>query len=210
MLNCKFCQKRLKNKIALSQHENKCFKNPDKLMPFSKVNGDIKNGKIKHWSKGQTKENNLSLANASMKLKQRYKTGEIKKSGCVIWSKEKRSEHAKNTNFGGYRPNAGRSKKYKVIDSFNNEQCLQSSYEYRFFQLLNFYDVKWLRPKHLKYDDKKYFADFYLPEFDIYVDTKNDYLIKLDREKIEKVIEQNLVRLEVLSENDLTELENTR
>jgi hypothetical protein len=51
---------------------------------------------------------------------------------------------------------------------------------------------------------KNYFADFYLPEYDLYLDPKNDYKAKLDADKIRKVIEQNNVRVFVLLKTQLT------
>ena len=45
------------------------------------------------------------------------------------FTKEQLSMYAKQRNFGGYNANAGRSKKFKIKDSFNKEVTLQSSYE---------------------------------------------------------------------------------
>ena len=105
---------------------------------------------------------------------------------------------------GGYRPNAGISKKFKVTDSFGKETTLQSTYELRCSEILNSMNIKWSRPKALKYDNRNYFADFYLPDFDIYLDPKNSYKAKLDKEKIDKVIEQNNVKVLILLEEHLT------
>ena len=100
---------------------------------------------------------------------------------------------------GGYRQNAGRSKKFKVFDSFGTETILQSTYELECSKVLDELGIKWIRPKMLKYDEtRRYFADFYLPDFDIWLDPKNDFKAKQDEEKIHKVIEQNNVKLYVL------------
>lgn len=106
---------------------------------------------------------------------------------------------------GGYRENAGRSKKYRVLDTYGTETVLQSSYELICSQILNTLNIAWVRPKYLKYDNRKYFADFYLTEYDIYLDPKNNYKAKLDFDKIEKVIQQNNVRVYVLRKEHLTE-----
>lgn len=105
---------------------------------------------------------------------------------------------------GGYRPNAGRSKKFKVVDSFGKETVLQSSYELKCSEILNEMGIKWVRPKALKYDNKNYFADFYLPNNDVYLDPKNSYKAKLDQDKIQKVIEQNNVKVYIILEENLT------
>ena len=111
---------------------------------------------------------------------------------------------AKERGFGGYRENAGKSKKYKVLDSFGNQATLQSSYELKCSEILNDLNIKWLRPKALKYNGRNYFADFYLPDFDIYLDPKNNYKAKLDAEKIQLVQDQNNVRVYILLKDQLT------
>ena len=74
-------------------------------------------------------------------------------------------------------------------------------------EILDSLSIAWLRPKHLRYGEKKYFADFYLPVFDIYLDTKNDFKAKQDESKIRSVIEENGVKIFVLLLKDIT-LEN--
>ena len=106
---------------------------------------------------------------------------------------------------GGYRPNAGRSKKFRVKDSYDNEVVLQSTFELRCSEILNSLGIKWIRPKAIKYDGRNYFADFYLPEQNIWLDPKNNYKAKQDQEKIDRVIQQNNVKLFVLLEHQLTE-----
>lgn len=129
--------------------------------------------------------------------------------GRTSWNKGFRSKpDTRNPEFigqrGGYRPGAGRSKKFHVLDSFGKEVCLQSTFELKCSELLNELNIKWIRPSALKYDNKNYFADFYLPEFNLYLDPKNSYKAKLDTTKIEKVKEQNHVKVFILLEEHLT------
>jgi len=110
---------------------------------------------------------------------------------------------AKSTKqFGGYKKNAGRGKHYNVIDSFGKPAHLQSSYEFQMTEVLNAMGVKWERPSFFYYLDgmktKKYFPDFFLPEHDVYLDTKNDYLMKIDARKIALVLAQPAINLHVL------------
>ena len=127
------------------------------------------------------------------------------------WNKGMRSKlDTRNPEYigkiGGYRPNAGISKKFRVKDSFNNEVVLQSTYELECSEILNRLGIDWIRPKHLKYaNDKKYFADFYLPDYEIYLDPKNDYKAKLDEDKINSVIEINNVKVFILTKDKITE-----
>jgi len=126
----------------------------------------------------------------------------------AAWNKGKRSKPDNRSaefigKVGGYRPNAGRSKKFKVKDSLGNDTTLQSTYELECSEILNLLSIRWIRPKALKYDNKNYFADFYLLDYDVYLDPKNNYKAKQDKEKIEKVIEQNGVKVFVLLKEQL-------
>ena len=195
-MHCQYCTKEFENSNKLKNHECRCPSNPNKTYE----NGML--GKTS-WNKGLTKSTDERIEKASIKLKETLKTKPL--TGVAIWSKEQRSIIAKSQGFGGYRENAGRSKKYKVKDSFNNDVTLQSSYEYKCMLLLNEMNINWIRPKHIKYDNgRKYFPDFLLVDFQIYLDTKNPYIAKLDKEKIQKVIEQNNVKLYVLLKENIT------
>ena len=185
MLVCEFCNKECKNKISFSCHMRLCPKNP---------NRKYKNGMLGKtaWNKGTRGHPLCARKKGTIGYKH---SEEIKK---------KLSELAKSRGLGGYVENAGISKKFKVKDSFGKETVLQSSYELKCSVLLEELGFKWNRPKSLKYDGKNYFADFYLPDFDIYLDPKNNYKAKLDAEKIKKVREQNNVKIFILLKEQIT------
>jgi len=50
---------------------------------------------------------------------------------------------------------------------------------------------------------RKYYPDFYLSEYDVYLDPKNDWLIQTDSEKIRRCCKQNNIRVFILKENQL-------
>jgi hypothetical protein len=86
---------------------------------------------------------------------------------------------------------------------------LQSSYELRVAEDLERNKVKWIRPPHMWWIDfagikHRYFPDFYLQDFDVYLDPKNDYLISKDTLKINTVSLQNNVKVIILDKNSLT------
>ena len=120
------------------------------------------------------------------------------------FTKEELRLNAIRNKLGGYRENAGHSKKFKVKDSFGKETTLQSTYELSMSNLLNELNIKWLRPKALKYNNKNYFPDFYLTDYNVYIDTKNDYLIRIDNAKIQQVILENNIKLYVISLKQIT------
>jgi len=153
------------------------------------------------WNKGLSKETDTRVKNNGEKIS---KT--LKSKSTVLTQEQKNhlSKIAKARGFCGYQPKAGISKKFYVPDSFGKITCLQSTYELRCSKILDTLNIKWIRPSALKYDGKNYFADFYLPDFDLYLDPKNKYKARLDMLKIEKVKQQNNVKVFVLLDKDLT------
>ena len=121
-------------------------------------------------------------------------------------TKKKLSELAKKRGFGGW--HTSRSFDYNGIR-------LDSSYELRFAEDLDKNKIKWSRPKPLLYrlngEEHRYYPDFYLDDYDVYVDTKNDYLINhvnpkygiTDVEKINLVSQQNNVKIYILDKDNL-------
>ena len=66
---------------------------------------------------------------------------------------------------------------------------LGSSWEKIIAVFLDMNDIEWIRPLGLSYIDqtgkeRKYFSDFYLPQYDIYIDPKNPMKIKNDEYKL--------------------------
>jgi hypothetical protein len=196
MLICKFCGRECNGLVGLGRHTIVCKLNP---------NGKIPNrlGVIP-WNKGKTKETDDRVSKLGEKISESFKDRPT--SGCCTkeWNQSIQGR-ANASKGGGYRENSGHSKKFKVIDSFGKETTLQSSYELECSQLLDKLQIKWNRPKAMKYGGRNYFADFYLPEYDVYLDPKNNYKAKLDAEKIAAVIEENKVKLFVLLKEQITE-----
>ncbi|HUW90832.1 MAG TPA: hypothetical protein VMV43_10025 [Candidatus Nanopelagicaceae bacterium] len=86
---------------------------------------------------------------------------------------------------------------------------LDSSYEVKVAKELDKYNINWIRPKFIRWVDsqsnnRKYFPDFYLIDYDVYLDPKNDYLIKKDKIKIESVCKQNKIKIIILDKNHLS------
>lgn len=66
---------------------------------------------------------------------------------------------------------------------------LESSWEVKIAQHLDNLSITWTRPKHIPWIDsagkpRKYFPDFYLPGYDLYLDPKNQYQISISQEKL--------------------------
>lgn len=72
---------------------------------------------------------------------------------------------------------------------------LDSSWELELAIWLDSQSIEWERPKYLVWVDiagksRKYFPDFYLPRYNLYVDPKNELLVESQKEKLEKVSEE--------------------
>lgn len=190
MLTCKFCAKEC-SKRGHKNHELKCPLNSGRV---------YKNGMLgKKGSNQYIKAKELGIS------KPVYDFSKRGLHGCFAWTKEQRSDKAKKSGFGGYRENAGRSKKFRVYDSFGKLTTLQSSYELICAGILDTLKIKWNRPSYLKYGSRKYFPDFFLPDYNIYLDPKNEYKAILDKEKINNVVKENNVIVHILTLDKLTE-----
>lgn len=110
----------------------------------------------------------------------------------------------KNPNCGGQKHTHRSKIKNKRGEIFSAE----SSYEVKVSEILIFLNVEWIRPSYMWYIDhngnkRRYYPDFYLPEYDLYLDPKNDYLIRTDIDKIYKASEYNNIKIVILGKKFL-------
>lgn len=199
------------NNINRHIGSNTCMRNQTKITKVTKTRIGKNNpmfGKTA-WNKGLTKETDSRVKQYGQTIKNLYETKSISMDYLISESRlSKLSAIAKKRNFGGYQKNAGRSKGEYVFDSFNVVTYLQSSFEVQLAKSLNDNNVTWYRPGPLKWVDENnlphlYYPDFYLPELDVYLDPKNDYLIQKDFFKIKSVRDQNNVNVLVFGKPHL-------
>lgn len=91
----------------------------------------------------------------------------------------------------------------KYITKTGETILLDSSWEERLAKNLDNANISWIRPNPIKWIDKtgkqrNYFPDFYLIEYDLYLDPKNPAAMKQQREKVIWLKEniKNLIFLE--------------
>lgn len=83
----------------------------------------------------------------------------------------------------------------KIVIEYDHDGetlLLESSWELEIAKWLDTMNLNWIRPKHVPWVDntgktRRYFPDFYLPDYDLYLDPKNPYIILKDKEKLEVV-----------------------
>jgi len=85
--------------------------------------------------------------------------------------------------------NGSRKTTWYVNPFDNKEVLLESSWEVLVADKLCSRNIIWIRPSPLSWVDKfgkqhLYFPDFYLPKQNLYLDPKNPYCMRLDRDKL--------------------------
>ncbi len=158
------------------------------------------------WNKGLTKETNEIVRKRGESLRQKYKDGLLKPT----FLGKNHSENTKNKIRDGalnskHRRHCRTTVDYECIDGLIVK--LDSSWEVKLAKILDENNIKWKIPEPVEWIDKNgtirhYFPDFYLTEYDIYLDPKNDYAMILQEEKI-KFIKNNYDNMYMLREYDL-------
>lgn len=149
------------------------------------------------WNKGLTKETDERIKKASEKFHEKFINGKIKvktyhhsKEIKELLSK-KRSEYlASAKNAGGFKDVDW----YEVKNIKNEEFIVRGLWEYNVALKLNELKILWIRNKYLNYFindiQKTYNPDFYLPEYDEYIEVKG-YFSNKDKIKMDAVLDQN-------------------
>lgn len=150
------------------------------------------------WNKGLSKKNDERLAKASLTLRTNLANGNAKKRN---WSEEQKllsSERAKKQKLGGYRPHPNRGEYY-------NNVWFDSKWEVALAKEFDINSIKWERPKvGFIWNDsgQRYYPDFYLPEYEVYVEPKNEYLAKIQQEKLTETVKRHNIKLIVITSKD--------
>lgn len=192
MLICQYCSKECKSLNSHVNHERTCPKNSARV---------YKNGMTGKtaWNKGLTKETSSSVLQYSEKIKGKQ-FGFTKGSKHTKETKEKISEIMSEKMQNRY--TASKRHHYKGY-------LLESSWELELAIDLDENNINWIRPGPLIYYDennqkRRYYPDFYLVDYDVYLDPKNDYVREKDKKKIQWVIDQNNVKIVLLNKNQLS------
>ena len=197
MFTCEFCNcKSYPSKLSLGNHRRKCSVNPNKISFVSK------NGAIKARERGE-----VFVVSAETRAKiSKNNSMRINVHSEVF--KQKMRERAIARGLGGVRQS--RWIQYK-------DKTLGSSYELTVCESLDENNIRWDTCRRFNYIDPKgkartYTPDIYLIDYDVYLDPKNDFLIKnpnpklgfTDVEKIQRVMDQNNIRVIILNKLQLS------
>lgn len=98
--------------------------------------------------------------------------------------------------------------KYSKNIAYRDGIILESTYELRVAEILDELGIEWqkVRRGFIWNDDgrvRRYIPDFYLPAYDLYLDPKNDYLVKKDERKIKSAMAINNIRVLVITNDQI-------
>lgn len=199
---CKYCNKVCKNLNSLRNHERLCKQNPNRQYTvFSINNPNVANP----WNKGKTKYTDERVAKNGNAI------SKVRKGCCGRPHTEDEKAHlreiALKNKLGGF------NMRNKGIDY--NGTKLDSTYEVEVAKSLDANNIKWERCKRFPYvvEGKLHYytPDFYLPEYNVYLEPKNDFLLNninprlgfTDTYKVEQVMLQNNIRVIMLNKEQL-------
>jgi hypothetical protein len=187
-MNCQYCEKECKNKNSLAQHEIRCKFNSNKIevkSNFILYNEKVKSGEIKvEYTNHFTKAEKLGLEKPKMSVETKEKIS--KKSKGYIWTKERRKQHSEIMIETAIRyPDSyscnnvcGRTKLYDTIDSLGRKTKVNGGWERTLSEYLTENNINWTN----KIDEefyyewagkiRRYYPDFYLLDYDFYIEVK--------------------------------------
>jgi uncharacterized CHY-type Zn-finger protein len=195
-MNCEKCNTVIdKNKLSKWASGRFCSRtcaNSRQFSEESRRKKSIANKVLIPWNKGTIK---IETRNCSVCSKEFTVASYNKRKTCSDYCKRKAPGQ------GGYRPNSTRK-----IRSEYNGYWMDSGAERKFAELLDANDIKWIKntDKFFTYRDgsgksRKYYPDFYLPEYDYWVEIKG-LLYMNDNDPIKLASVGNNIELQMHNE----------
>ena len=193
MSTCKHCKQECdlsdKPKGWMANHSRWCDKNP-KLREYKET-----------LSKSRENINEESIKKRNSAIKEAHSRGCYSDVDRTAFGGWKHSEEAKLTIKEKALKSKHRRMNRNIIEY--NGVMLDSNWEFELAKRLDYLNINWIRPEPLEWVDDNnvthnYFPDFYLTEYDLYLDPKNPQVIKMQKEKLKKLSEQydNIVILD--------------
>ena len=194
MKQCKWCKEFFditdKPNGWMANHSRWCNKNPKRLEYVNKL--------AKTRNEHITKE---SRNKAAKGISEAHKRGNYEH---VDFGKSFRGKHHKPEVIEHIRKKALESNHRRLRKGMveYNGVMLDSSWELALAKRLDELKIKWVRPKPLKWVDKNgdehnYFPDFYLEEYDLYLDPKNPAAYQNQKEKV-KILKRTYSNLKFI------------
>ena len=193
---CKHCQQRFdtSDKPAgwMANHSRWCSNNPKRNV-YSK---DLAKARASKTQEGRRV--------AAEKIKKLHEEGRYDHLNHKTFLGKKHTEESKKKISEGALKSTHRRLRKGVV--FYKGVMLDSSWELALAKRLDELQINWIRPEPIQWVDEKsichnYFADFYLPDYDLYLDPKNPHAIKVQKQKLECLLKQH-TNIRILSSLD--------
>lgn len=200
MFECEFCKKVCKNTTSIKQHTDYCKENPNKqtVKPKTEAWYAAMRKRKGHQDHHYTKARLLGLPRPT--ISEEYRERLRIRGLNQIWTEERRKRHSESmkkavlNNPDSYSKNnvSGRA---KLVEYGNTK--LKGGWEVKVAVWLDKNNISWTNEiEPIKYSwegkDKLYFPDFYLPEYDLYIEVKG-YKRDIDEAKWNSVEKQLLI-----------------
>ncbi len=180
MNSCKYCLKHLVSDRSRKSHESRCPLNENRVVASTwsaeqraSWSNKCKITECNNKDKIRTEETRKAHSARSIKANAEYWTEETRLKQSI------KMQDAVKNNPDSYTKNnvSGRVKLVEVIDGFGNLTKVKGSWEYNVAVWLNDHSVKWINdiepiPYVWNNREHKYFPDFYISEFDYYIEVK--------------------------------------
>ena len=176
---CKWCNKKFdlskKPSNWMANHSRWCEKNPKR----DKYKKSSNSGKQLNTPEARKK--------AIEGIRAAWKRGCYDHIDRSYWKGKK---HSKETKEKMSKSASMRPARLKTKTINYNGVILESSWELALAKRLDELKIAWIRPDPLQWIDKegvkrKYYPDFYLLDYDLYLDPKNAYAVETQKEKLD-------------------------
>lgn len=159
-----------------------------------------KQGKNKPWNKGLTKNTDLRIKklgkNISLKLKNNPfpNQGRGKNEEIELLRRKKISDARLK-----YLENNNSHCKWFEFNNGKRNIKVQGTWEKRFAEYLIKNNIQWERHKVFYNKSRTYTPDFYLPEYNLYVEVKG-WMRERDKFKMHKVLQENFIDIRLIED----------
>jgi hypothetical protein len=203
---CKHCKLDFTNLTTsqIANHSRWCDKNPKKKEYLDHfVNNPARLSSVTSKETGEKRAKGIKKAHEDGKYENApAKRLETKTKNNTFLSKESNPKWYENVCKGNARSMHTRSGKHthEFTDKRGRTFKFDSSWEDLMAIRLDELDINWIRPQPIEYiiegRTRRYYGDFYLPDYNLYLDPKNPYVERQQQEKIK--ILHNMIRLIIL------------
>lgn len=181
LFSCKHCNLSFDslNTSQRANHSRWCKLNPKRK---DYVNSLRKNGP------GTYKLSDDKRIERNKKISDAWKRGAYSNADFEGFKGKKHSDETKEKlREKALQSNHRRLKKNTIL---YKDVLLDSTWEFELAKRLDELSVKWIRPEPIPWTDKEgkvhnYFPDFYLPDYDLFIDPKNNYAFNVQKNKIQ-------------------------